>query len=337
MYTNHLDQLINFQPNSPLQKLDDPWLEQFNVSVSIKRDDLIDPIVSGNKFRKLKYILSQYDGKKYAGIVSFGGAWSNHLHALAHLTQHYKIPMTALVRGEKPKVLSDSLLDIDKTGAKIEFVNRIDYRDIRALSLSEELCRHPRLADYQDFFIIPEGGYSGDALAGVADIAIEICGENKTFDALYLASGTATTLAGLCIGFAEEPNIELVGVAAIKAAGSLTDNVQQLLRQQTKRYTTNYCVNDDFHCGGFAKTNNDLTQFMLGIYRRTGLLTEPVYTGKALLALYHNIENGIIKEGSNVLFLHTGGLQGLRGYRDKCIDELIAALPKVDNYRHLAS
>ncbi|MFT5451274.1 MAG: 1-aminocyclopropane-1-carboxylate deaminase [Enterobacterales bacterium] len=320
MLPDNIQAVSAFLPNTPLLKLDDPWLKKFDINLYIKRDDLIDQRVSGNKFRKLKYALSHYTESNYKGIVSFGGPWSNHLHALSLLTNLYKIPFVVIIRGEKPANLSATLKDIIQSGADVHYVSRSNYREFRDLSAQGVLHLHPYMKYWREHLLIPEGGATKDALAGIAEILLE---DERQFDAIYLPCGTATTLAGLSLGLAEHSQTKLVGIAALKAGNSLDENMRRLIQEEGSNPKLNWTIYQDFHFGGFAKIDNDLVNFMMGLYQRTKLITEPIYTGKTLFALYQHIEQGLYEKGSQIMMLHTGGLQGLRGYVGRGLDELI--------------
>jgi len=326
MIPEQIEKIRDFLPNSPLIELNDPWLKQFNISVSIKRDDLIDSRISGNKFRKLKHALVRFHNDGYKGIVSFGGPWSNHLHALSAIAEKYKIPLVAIVRGEEPTTPSHTLNDILKSGTRVVYVMREQYRQFRALAEEGRLHQHEFIKQWPDYMLIPEGGCSIDSLLGVAEIAEEITAETQLgFNAIYSACGTAATLAGLSLGLANSPNTQLTGIAALRAGKSLQLNVRRLLADYGQPASDNWLINSNYHFGGFAKFNSELTDFMNQIFERTGLITEPIYTAKTLFALYQHIEQGKIPSGSRIMMLHTGGLQGLRGFRGKGIDNLIAA------------
>ena len=322
MIPEQLADIKNFSPNSPLIKLDDAWLEQYKVEVFIKRDDLIDSKISGNKFRKLKYALSRYHQSNYSGIISFGGAWSNHLHALAAVAEKFTIPTVAIVRGQKPEQPSSTLNDILQSGITIQYVTRSEYRDFRALSEQGKLQQHPLFNQWPNYMLIPEGGCSIDALKGVAEITTE---DTDKFDAIYLACGTGATLAGLSLGLANKPDTQLIGIAALRAGTSLQQNVQRLLTAHGQAYSENWSIDDHFHFGGFAKINPELVTFINDLYDRCGLITEPIYTGKTLFALYQHIQQGRFPENTKIMMLHTGGLQGLRGFQGKGVEQLINA------------
>ena len=322
MFPERLEDIENYYPDSPVSLLEDPWLEQYGIEIHVKRDDLIDPRVSGNKFRKLKYALSRYHRGNYSGIVSFGGAWSNYLHALSSIAEKYDIPNVAIVRGEEPKSRSATLDDIIQSGTKIHYVSRSDYRQFRTFYEQDEFQQHSFFEQWHDFMILPEGGYSNDALSGVADIIAEV---NQEFNAIYVACGTGATLAGLSLGLASSPETNLTGIAVLRAGRSLEQNVQRLLSDYKTDSSTNWIIDDNYHFGGYAKINAELIDFINQLYERSGLITEPVYTGKCIYGLYQHIQQERFRAGSKILFVHTGGLQGLRGFRNRGLEQLTSA------------
>ncbi len=331
MLPEHLAEIRNFSPDSPLTKLEDPWLEKFKVNLYIKRDDLIHPLISGNKFRKLKYALVRYEQQQFQGVVSFGGLWSNHLHALSCVAEKYRIPSVALIRGHRPAKPGDTLIEIERSGMEVHFISRIVYRELRKFREEGRLKDHPILKPWKTHLLIPEGGSSTDALLGVAEILTE---DKQQFDRIYLACGTAATLAGMSVGLRNQPLTRLTGIAALKAGTSLQENVQRLLKEYYSQltltdkatvYSDNWIIDNNYHFGGFAKISDDLLSFMKQLYQRTGLVTEPVYTGKCLYALYDHIKKGIVAPGEQIMMVHTGGLQGLRGFRGCGIEPLLSA------------
>jgi len=298
---------LNLNLPSPLKPLQDPYLEPFQVSIDVKHDELIDPLISGNKFRKLKCIIADYSEQDHQGIVSMGGAWSNHLHALSKVCFELEIPFIALVRGSEPERYSGTLQDIKSWGAKVAFINSADYRTLRLAYEHDKLGQHPLCAVWKNKLFIPEGGYGLASLQGLQELVDEIPTE---YDYIYVGVGTGTTLAGLATALGGNSDTKLVGVAAVDARKSQEENVHKLISNSVSNWQldTDHCFN------GFAKVNEQLIDFMDGIYSRSGLITEPIYTAKTLYALYEHIQQGNIASKSKVLFIHTGGLQGLRGY-----------------------
>lgn len=287
---------------APLSRIVDAELASHRIELWLKRDDLLHPVISGNKWRKLKYILNHALGLQAETIVSMGGTYSNHLHALAYAGKALGLKTAAFVRGERPKQLNPTLIDLENWGMALHFVSRGDYRQLRTYKEHDSL---PDLKPGQ--YWLPEGGATGLALQGVGEIVAEI---DMDFDVLAAACGTGTTLAGLIA--ATPLSSRVLGIAALKGAGFLIDDVRQLLAgQNIDRH--NWTIDLDHHIGGFAKTSPALLQFIEQFQHRHGIALEPIYTGKLLMALYDLIEQGYFEPGQRIVALHSGGLQGTRG------------------------
>lgn len=294
--------LINLEKTfnpSILTKIEDTLLESYQVELWIKRDDLLHPIISGNKWRKLKYILDHALSIGADTIISMGGAYSNHLHALAYVGKVLGLKTIGLIRGEPAATLTPTLLDMQHWGMEHRFVSRSEYRLLRQYKHWDDL---PDLTTGQ--YWLPEGGAQALALQGVAELVAEI---EMTYDTLCVPCGTGTTLAGLVNAVAD--NVSVLGFAALKNAGFLTDDVNALL----PRHTNNWQILLDYHFGGFAKTNAELLAFIDAFEVRNQIPLEPVYTGKMLYALYDLIQKRAFKANQRIIAVHTGGLQGKRG------------------------
>ena len=286
--------------NSELTLIHDDKLHQKQLKLYIKRDDLLHPVISGNKWRKLKYILDHALKLGASTLISMGGAYSNHLHALAFVGKSLGIKTIGYVRGELPKPLNPTLTDLFDWGMELRFVSRSEYRQLR------QYKHHNSLPDQlSDQYWIPEGGASDLALQGVSEIVDEI---DIQFDHLWVACGTATTLAGLLSKASAKCQIS--GVAALKGAGFLTDEVKQLLPSQPIPCQWQILLN--YHFGGFAKSTLELQQFIKQFEDKHGIPLEPVYTGKLLYAVFDMLDKGYFKPGQSIIVLHTGGLQGAR-------------------------
>jgi 1-aminocyclopropane-1-carboxylate deaminase len=288
-----------FRP-SPLMKITDPLLAKHEVELWLKRDDLLHPIISGNKWRKLKYSLEFVLSHRLNHVVSMGGRYSNHLHALAYCAKWLGLKTTAYIRGEKPSVLTPTLEDIMQWGMCLRFVSRSDYRRLRHI---REWDKGPD-GGLGDFWL-PEGGAQVWALQGVGEISAEI---TRSFDVWCVPCGTGTTLAGLAK--AAPSAVSMLGFATFPHSASLDKEIQFLLEGSV--FTG--MINRDYHFGGFACCPPELLAFIDAFTAKTGIPLEPVYTGKMLFGLYDLIQKGYFKRGWRIMALHTGGLQGNRGY-----------------------
>lgn len=293
------------------------------VNLQLLRLDALDPEISGNKWFKLKHNLIQAREQKYKRVLSFGGCYSNHLHALAAAGQRFGFDTVGIVRGEEPKQYSPTLHDLRRFGMHIKFVSRAQYRQ----KMSDEFLAQLN-EDFGDFYLIPEGGSNALGVLGCEDIGASVCAHQAvTPDYIVLACGTGATMAGVIRGVAGRAYV--IGVAALKGAQFLEKNVLDLL--EAKFLVNETCLQKEiplsknnpnhpywhieymYSFGGFAKISPVLTQFMLRFRQETGVLLDPVYTGKMMFAVYDMIERKVIPSGANVLAIHTGGLQGLRG------------------------
>ncbi|WP_230874771.1 1-aminocyclopropane-1-carboxylate deaminase/D-cysteine desulfhydrase [Methylomonas sp. LL1] len=293
--------LLESQLSVPtLTPIFDDKLTAQRLELWIKRDDLLHPVISGNKWRKLKFILNHalYSGAD--SIVSMGGAYSNHLHALAFAGKCLGLKTIAYVRGEQPQKFNPTLIDLQNWGMELRFVTRSDYRQLRAFKHHDSL---PDLKPGQ--YWLAEGGASNLALQGVAEILAEI---ERPFDVLVTACGTGTTLAGLIA--AAPAHLQVVGIAALKNAGYLSDEVNRLLPNNSSLAGWQILLN--YHFGGFAKTTPALEQFIRYFSAEHGVPLEPIYTGKMLFAVFDLLNKGFFMPGQRIVVLHTGGLQGVR-------------------------
>ena len=286
--------------SSILNFIDEPFIKEQGVELWLKRDDLLHPVISGNKWRKLKYILDHALSLNTQKIISMGGAYSNHLHALAYVAKQLGIASHGIVRGERPEVLNPSLVDMSAWEMSLEFISRCEYRKLRSYTLSTTL---PELQPGE--YWLPEGGALELALQGVAEL---VGGCDINYDVLC---GTATTMAGLINAVPE--NKQVLGFAALKGAGFLTNEIKRLLNH-VDCHNLDWFVNLEYHFGGFAKITPTLDCFINQFEQTHKIKLEPVYTGKMLYGIYDLIRQGYFKSGQKIIAIHTGGLQGNRGF-----------------------
>lgn len=293
--------------NSPLQLLD----TYKGIEIWLKRDDLIHPQVSGNKWRKLKYYLDDFRNSRKRSILTFGGAFSNHLAATAALGNLAGIETKALVRGEEVK--SNTTLDFCRSmGMEVEGISRKRYAtkdDPEFLQLLQ--------AALPEVYVIPEGGKGPLGVRGCTEIMDEV-GDN--FDAVCVSAGTATTATGLLLG---------TGFAKIHCFPALKGGqfLQRAIAQQGVEYCRKFStgtdvkklleqrliLESDYHFSGYAKVSDELIEFMNSFYHKYGVKLDPVYTGKMMYGVMDRIDKGTLARGTKLLCLHTGGLQGVAG------------------------
>lgn len=282
---------------SPVQNLFLPALKQKNIHVDIKRDDMIHPFISGNKWRKLKYILTKAESQNRNHIVTFGGAWSNHILATACLTAKLGLKSTAYIRGEQ--VENPVLQLCEVFGMKLHFTEREKYKNKR------ELFNEFHENDPNAFFV-DEGGFSIEAAKGCEEIMENL---PHQYDHIICACGTGATLAGIAKGAETNQHKAIVhGVPVLKGGDFILDAVESLSPN-----LTNIKLHTEYHFGGYAKTKAPLIEFIKTFSSATGVLIEPVYTGKVFYALMDLIEKDYFVSGEKILIIHTGGLTGFLG------------------------
>jgi 1-aminocyclopropane-1-carboxylate deaminase/D-cysteine desulfhydrase-like pyridoxal-dependent ACC family enzyme len=279
----------------PIDTISNSSLQQKNVSLSVLRLDKIHPIISGNKLFKLHYFLDEAIKLSLPGIITFGGAHSNHLVATAYACKTLGLKSIGFVRGEKLAKLSNTLIASIDYGMQLHFISRESYKK------KEENYFFDRLNNEEmRYLVVPEGGYHPKGSAGAALITQHIS-EDTTH--ICTALGTATTLAGLLIG--AEKNQRVIGVPVLKGMHDVTERVNYLAGNHYS-----FQLLEGYHFGGYAKKTAQLINFMNQLYCEFNLSTDFVYTAKMMFAVLDSVKNGLFAPGSKITCVHTGGLQG---------------------------
>jgi 1-aminocyclopropane-1-carboxylate deaminase len=352
---DRIETLFSVLINSPLQRVDVEWTafssvdetlkqgstsHQHKVEVWCKRDDLLHSLISGNKWRKLAKPLHDFALSAPSHILSFGGPYSNHLHALAYCCKQLNIKFTAVIRGAylKDQALNQTLRDLKNWNAHLVFVDKQCYEK----RTDQDYLAKLRIEHNADI-IIPEGGSQPDALFGMQTMIDEITAANssKPFDAILLPVGSGASMAGLIESCRAETALQIIGIGVLKGKGYLEDLVKQFLNNSHKSTNKDtpylpWHINHHFHFGGYAKTTPELKAFCKDFNRQQAALTkrdtkqdtpvnlkqtpkqdtpiciEPVYSGKCFFALKTLIQQGYFAPNSKILLIHTGGLQGAR-------------------------
>lgn len=285
-----------------LQRLFDPILSKKGIEVFIKREDQIDTEISGNKWRKLKYNLLEAKAQGYQSILTFGGAFSNHIAATAAACKRFGFQSIGIIRGDELDSNSNPTLQKAKVdGMNLQFISRPDYQK-RNQKDWLELLRE----EYQAF-IIPEGGSNQLALKGVAEIIDEI---EIDFDFIACPVGTGGTLAGLASQLSG--NQTALGVSCLKGEHYL-ENIVQDLAGPAKPWQ----IFHDYHFGGYAKFDSLLIEFINHFKKVSGIQLDPVYTGKMMYSIFDQIKKGKFDSGNRIICVHTGGLQGIAGFNEQ--------------------
>jgi 1-aminocyclopropane-1-carboxylate deaminase len=285
------------------------------VSLSIRREDLIHPFISGNKFRKLKYNLIQAKAENQDTLLTFGGAFSNHIAAAAFAGAAHGFKTIGIIRGDEleSKILINPTLKFaQECGMRFKFVSRESYRRKTESDFISNLKN-----EFGDFFYVPEGGTNDYAVKGCQEI---LSVEDAQYDFVCSAVGTGGTISGLINSIL--PNQKVLGFPALKG-----DFLNNEIRKFA--FNENWELITDYHFGGYHKVNQELIAFLNRFYRENQIPLDPIYTGKMVFGVMDLIEKNFFKENSKILLIHTGGLQGIIGMNIKLKAK---KLPIIDFY-----
>lgn len=280
------------------QTIDSDLLKEKSIQLQVLRLDQLHPVISGNKLFKLKYYVEDARSRQLKKIVTFGGAYSNHLVATAYACQLNNMECVGIVRGEEPAALSHTLQHCIDYGMQLQFISREAYHQKESpvfLQQLEEQC--------SDGLIIPEGGYGMAGAKGAADI-MQLVEENVTH--ICCAAGTATTAAGLLLQL--KPLQQLLAFPVLKGMQDLKDRIDFLTAGRYNHHQLQ--IHDSYHFGGYAKKTDSLIQFMNALFLQHQLPTDFVYTAKMMFGVMDLAQKDFFKAGSKICCIHTGGLQG---------------------------
>ncbi|WP_276378500.1 1-aminocyclopropane-1-carboxylate deaminase/D-cysteine desulfhydrase [Flavobacterium sp. H4147] len=273
------------------------------ISVTIKREDLIHPFVSGNKFRKLKYNLLQAKAENKDTLLTFGGAFSNHIAAVAYAGKEQGFKTIGIIRGDElfDKIEENPTLKFaHENGMQFEFISREEYRLKSENSFIEKLKNK-----FGDFYLVPEGGTNELAVKGCEEI---LTGEDSVFDYVCCAVGTGGTISGLINSSLQ--NQKILGFPALKG-DFLNDEIRIFAKKD------NWNLISDYHFGGYGKINLELIEFINAFFEKNKLPLDPIYTGKMVFGVIDLIHKNYFPAHSKILLIHTGGLQGIDGMNIK--------------------
>lgn len=316
MLIESVEELLDIASRVPVQRVELDALVGAGIELLVRRDDLVDPELAGNKFYKLFFNVCDAREQGFSLLLSFGGAYSNHLHALAAAGRRYRFKTLGVVRGERPAQLSPTLRDAEAWGMKLVFIGREEYRHKN----EQELIAGLR-AQYGDFYLIPEGGANLAGARGMQLLGQSLERQLKgDYTAVCIACGTGTSLAGLAAGV--ELAKPAIGFSVLKGEGSLGDTVAATYRQlqisggtATSASVTNWRLIAGFHAGGYGKRHPEyLSQFWRDFERVTAIPLDPIYTVKMLWGIVSLAKQGYWPRGSRIVAIHSGGLQGRRGF-----------------------
>jgi 1-aminocyclopropane-1-carboxylate deaminase len=286
-----------------LQEINHPLCQEKNVRFSVWREDLNHPLISGNKFWKLKYNLEKAKELGKSSLLTFGGAHSNHIYAFAAAGKAFGFETIGVIRGDECRELSPTLKFATECGMKIYQVSREQYRNKAEASFWAELSEK-----FEDPFIIPEGGSNEFAVKGCSEMI-----QSLPFSPDFLCSpvGTGGTLAGIIRG--KKGQSKILGFSALKGGSFLRNDILNLLGNEV---FSNWEIIDQYHFGGYAKCTPELVSFINEFKKQFSIPLEPIYTGKMIWGILDMLSKDFFPENSEIIAIHTGGLQGLKGFEE---------------------
>ena len=290
--------------NSTVQQIRFSEIDTYDISLSIKREDQLHPFISGNKYRKLKYNLAEAFQQNKSSLLTFGGAFSNHIAATAAAGFEHGFNTIGVIRGDELATNLKEVLETNPTlkfasehNMQFYFVTRSDYRNKTTPQFIKTLEDK-----FGDFYLVPEGGTNHFAVKGCEEILSE---DDKQYDIICSSVGTGGTISGLINS--AKTHQKVIGFPALKG---------DFLKNEIKPYVRNmdnWSLNTNYHFGGYAKISEELITFINKFKNETNIPLDPIYTGKMLFGIVDLIKNGYFKKGTKILAIHTGGLQGIEG------------------------
>ncbi len=302
---------------APIVEINDPLLASYGVSIFVHQLYLIHPTISGNKWFKLKYNLQEAQQVGHDIVLTFGGAYSNHIHATAAACKAFGLKCIGVIRGERNVQLNSTLAFAESCGMQLHFVDRATYRTKHTDSFIQNLRKQ-----FGDFYLIPEGGSNTLGVQGCVEIISSLTSSSAIvdFDYVCCACGTGTTLAGVSLSLKNHQIA--IGVAALKGGIFLTHEVDTLRDKyialnnafELKSNKRNFVIETAYHFGGYAKITPELINFADRFKRLHNIPLDYVYTAKLFFGIYDLIQKNYFKKGMKIIILHSGGLQGNAGF-----------------------
>lgn len=286
--------MLTYSP-TPIQEIHDAVLDKAGVRVLIKREDLNHPFISGNKWWKLKYNLEEAVKLGHTTLLTFGGAYSNHIYATAAAAHELGLKSIGVIRGEETLPLNQTLSFAKSKGMQLHYVSREMYR-----TKLEKIFLDALHSKFGNFYLIPEGGTNELAVKGITEFAQSLGDE---FDYLCCAVGTGGTLAGLIRGVSNGKKV--IGFSVLKGGEFLNEEVSKFLNETTVEWK----IVTDYHFGGYGKVNSQLTTFIEQFSDKHRIQLDTVYTGKAMSGIFDMVTKGFFPKGSTTLFIQSGGVR----------------------------
>ncbi len=297
---------------SNISLIKNPLLDEKNIEVSVLRDDLNHPIIQGNKFWKLKYNISNAQKKGNSTILTFGGAYSNHILAVAQAGKEFGFNTIGIIRGEENLPLNFTLKTATELGMQLHYIDRTTYK-IKHTQDFKDYLRNI----YGAFYLIPEGGTNYYAVNG----CMEIIKDSSLYDYVCCPIGTGGTISGITI--ANKNQSKVIGFPALKNGDFLKDEVHSQINSVTQDeeltdiLMESFSLQTDYHFGGYAKINEELINFVREFNSIHGFKWDLIYNGKMAFGVFDLIKKNHFPKGSKILLVHTGGLQGINGLEER--------------------
>ena len=286
---------------TPVTEIIHPVIERAGVRLLVKREDLNHPTISGNKWWKLKYNLQAAHSGGHTTVLTFGGAYSNHIYSTAAACHETGLRSIGVIRGERHTVLNPTLSFATSQGMHLHYITRNAYRHKSETGFLQELE-----STFGAFYAVPEGGTNMAGIRGAEEFVQKLAGVD--YDFIFLPVGTGGTIAGVVAG--HKGNKRIIGVPVLKAGDFLRVEIESFLRECCDILFTNWSLLGDYDHGGYAKFSSELIEFISMQQRDCQLPLDPVYTGKMLYAIFSEVAKGTFTRGTTILAIHTGGLQG---------------------------
>ena len=298
------------EDNIPLQKIEENFLTQKSINLYVLREDLIHSEISGNKWRKLKYNVQEAKVKRFNQLLTFGGAYSNHIAATAAAGNQFGFKTIGVIRGEETLPLNPTLQLAKDNGMTFKYISRDKYRSKNEPSFLSELEN-----EFGLFYHVPEGGSNSFALKGCAEILNNI---EVDYDVVCLACGTGGTAAGIITS----TDKQVLCFPALKGGDFLKEDIEILMSEYSEQFSLkiendNWKLITDYHFGGYAKVKPELIDFIRAFNKKHDILLDFIYTGKMLFGLYDLIKNSTEFDDQDIIAIHTGGIQGNKGFEER--------------------
>lgn len=293
----------NFIP--PLQQITDSFLEKKGIQLYLLRTDLNHPEISGNKLYKLKYNIEEAKSQNKNTLLTFGGAFSNHIAATAAAGKIANLNAIGIIRGDELPQLNPTLRLAKENGMQLYFVSRELYRN------KDELQNYVRKTFNNNCYIVPEGGSNALGVKGCAEIIKDI---SIPFDYICAPCGTGATLSGIVLSLNTKQ--QAIGFQVLKAEKYIEQELKKWLLEFNCENKNNWSINENYHFGGYAKVNDELKAFVKEFKTNYHIPLDLIYTGKMMFGIFDLIKKDAFKTGSTIIAIHTGGLQGNKGFDD---------------------